>query len=194
MVDDSALASGTGHGDTLTVSSMPLKIGVMGWATGVMTGRVPERADALPRAIARSASIPVRVRETESDAGVFAKRVRALVPIVLTIVSLTACSVMHTPGPLTEQARTARTREQHLALAGRYREYAAHLRAEATRHGELAALWSLRAAGPVGTEASSQLDQERHCRELAEYLSRAAAEADAIAQDQETLGKASREQ
>ncbi len=136
-----------------------------------------------------------RIRETGSDGCVFARRAPTSVPVVLAMtLSLTACSVLHAPTALTEQASSARTGTQHLAVAARYREYATHLRDEAARHANLAALWSRGEAGPVGSEASAQLNEGRHCRELAEYLSRAAAEAEAIAQDQETSGKASREQ
>ena len=75
-----------------------------------------------------------RIRETGTDRRVFASRAPIPRPIVLAIaLSLTACTMVGAPTGLTEQARTARTSEQHLAVAGRYREYAAHLRAEAAR-------------------------------------------------------------
>lgn len=125
-----------------------------------------------------------RIRDTRIDRCAFARFAPTPRPIVLAIaLSLTACTLVGAPTVLTEQAKSARTSERHLAVAGRYREYAAHLRAEAARHD----------ARLVGLEASGQLDEARHCRELAEDLSRAAAAADAIAQDQEASGKASRE-
>jgi hypothetical protein len=83
------------------------------------------------------------IRKTGIDGCLVATRVHTPVPIVLAIArSLRACSLAGAPTALTEQARIARTREQHLAVADRYREYAAHLRAEAARHADLAALWS----------------------------------------------------
>jgi hypothetical protein len=131
------------------------------------------------------------IRKTAIDGSRVARR--TLVPIVLAIaLSLTACSLTGAPTALTEQARIARTREQHLAVADRYREYAAHLRAEAARHADLAALWSR--GELVGTEVRAQGQEGRHCHELAESLLRAAAEAEAIAQDQEASGKANHEQ
>jgi hypothetical protein len=131
------------------------------------------------------------IRKTGIDGCPVATRALAPVPIVLAItLSLTACSLVGAPTALTEQVSTARTPEQHIAVAGRYREYAAHLRAEAARHADLAALWSR--GELVGSEVRAQGQEGRHCHELAEYLSRAAAEAEAIAQDQEASGKGNR--
>lgn len=133
------------------------------------------------------------IRETGIDGCGFARRAPTPVPIVLVMtLVLTACAVVGAPSALTEQARTARTREQHLAVAGRYREYAAQMRAEAARHADLAAWLSQREL--VGSEIRAQGQEGRHCRQLAEDLSRAAAEAEAIAQDQEMSGQASHEQ
>ena len=59
MDDDCAQASGMGNGDRSAVSSMRLKIGVMGGATGAMTRDILEKAHALGRAIARNGCILV---------------------------------------------------------------------------------------------------------------------------------------
>jgi hypothetical protein len=54
MPDDCAEASKTLHHNALAATSMRLKIGVMGGATGVMSREVLEKSHALGRAIAGS--------------------------------------------------------------------------------------------------------------------------------------------
>jgi hypothetical protein len=98
---------------------------------------------------------------------------------------------------LTEQAMTARTADEHRAVAAAYRGYGEQLRADAAKHVKLADWW---ANAEAGWEIDDQTTRSRarafraretrHCRALADSLSQAAAEAEAIASAHEQMAGA----
>lgn len=99
---------------------------------------------------------------------------------------VTACASARPPAVLTEQVKSARTSDEHRAVAAGYREYSQRLRADAAKHANLAEWWSNLAddweAGRRARSMQASRDQEaRHCRALADSLSRAAAAAEPIA-------------
>lgn len=104
---------------------------------------------------------------------------------------LGSCASARSPAVLTEQVKSARTPDEHRAVANGYREYSQRLRADAAKHANLATWWSnlpddweagSRNEGGRARDMRASRDQEaQHCRALADSLSRAAAAAEAIA-------------
>jgi hypothetical protein len=101
-----------------------------------------------------------------------------------------ACGVIRPETSLMEQARSARSPADHAAVAQAYRHRAQGLRTEAADHAALADWWSsLASGGPLSARRASRDGQARHCRRLAEDLSAAASEAEAMAQFHEELAR-----
>lgn len=100
---------------------------------------------------------------------------------------LAACAPARPPAVLTEQVKSARTSDEHRAVAAGYREYSQRLRADAAQHANLAEWWSNLPdggweEGRRARDRRASRDQEaQHCRALADSLSKAAAAAEAIA-------------
>jgi hypothetical protein len=96
------------------------------------------------------------------------------------------CATARPPAALAELAKSARTPEAHRTVALGYREHADRLRGDAARHVSLAEWWSSASLDAGETRHAARTrsfreQQARHCRSFAELLSRAATEAEAIA-------------
>jgi hypothetical protein len=117
-------------------------------------------------------------------------------PVVLAVVSLIGlgllggCRVLSRPPDLAAQIAAAHTPADHAAIARAYRHRAQRLRTEAAEHAALAEWWSsLASESPLSARRPSLDGEARHCRRLAEDLSAAASEAEAMAQFHEELAR-----
>ena len=89
---------------------------------------------------------------------------------------------------LAEQAREARTPEEHARVARAYRERADQLRTEAAPHEALAKWAASQGDRPFGGEGTTRYeDAAQHCRAVVAGLKQAAEEMDALARIHETL-------
>lgn len=111
---------------------------------------------------------------------------RALSMMVLTLAVTTGC-VSRWPDPLSIQARNAQTPTQYRAVAKAYRERAQQYHTESEEHAKLGEWWSDLAGGGAPATGTGRYESAQHCRRLSEYLAAAAAEAEALARDQETI-------
>jgi hypothetical protein len=97
-------------------------------------------------------------------------------------------------GPLSsDQARTllrsAATSEDHIRLAGYYRDEAQKLRAEVKEHEEMSAEYD---KNPAGHPIPKGLTLGEHCRNLVKYYSAVAATADKMAAMHEAMANRAR--
>jgi hypothetical protein len=118
-------------------------------------------------------------------ANILSSRTCALLVVALL---LGACTAARPPTVLTELSSSARTPDEHRAVAAAYREYSERLRMDAAKYAELAESWSNKDAGWDDEEtrharlSRAIRDQEvAYFRALADSLSREAAAAAAIA-------------
>lgn len=100
-----------------------------------------------------------------------------------------SCTLAPPSQGLVEQVKSARTPKQHLAVTAGYREYSERLRAEAATHAKLAEWWSSLAGGKERSTGTGRYEEAEHCRRLADYLSKAAGEAEALAQAHQKIGR-----
>jgi hypothetical protein len=103
---------------------------------------------------------------------------------------LGGCGILSRPPDLAAQIAAAHTPADHAAVAQAYRHRAQRLRTEAAEHAALADWWSsLASESPLSARRPSLDGEARHCRRLAEDLSAAASEAEAMAQFHEELAR-----
>ena len=112
--------------------------------------------------------------------------IRSLSVMALTLAIAAGC-LSRLPDPLSIQARNAQTAPQHRAVADAYRDRAQEYRQESAEHSKLAEWWSGLAGGRAPSTGTGRFESAQHCQRLSEYLTAAAAEADALAREQETL-------
>ena len=113
---------------------------------------------------------------------------RSLSVTVLTLAVAAGC-LSRLPDPVSIQARNAQTAPQHRAVADAYRERAQEYRRESAEHSKLAEWWSGLAGGRMPATGTGRFESAQQCRRLSEYLTAAAAEADALAREQEALAE-----
>jgi hypothetical protein len=111
--------------------------------------------------------------------------------MILALALLTsACGLIRPDASLMEQAKRAQSPADHAAVAQAYRHRAQRLRTESADHAALAEWWSnLASESPLSARRPSLDGEARHCRRLAEDLSAAASEAEAMAQFHEELAR-----
>ena len=111
---------------------------------------------------------------------------RSLWMTALTLAVAAGC-LSRLPDPLSLQARNAQTAPQHRAVGDAYRERAQEYRRESAEHSKLAEWWSGLAGGRAPSTGTGRFESAQHCQRLSAYLTAAAAEADALAREQESI-------
>jgi|SRR5581483_2115717 len=110
--------------------------------------------------------------------------------LLATLLVATACAPPPRPGSmLSDQVMNARTPKEHAVVAAGYREQAESLRGEAAQHTRLADWWSSLAGAKTPGIGTGRYEQAEHCRRFAANLSAAAANADALAEEQDRLAQ-----